>query len=1093
LIDSPAGWQVVDWVSVSGTEMWVVYKHRYKNIYDTVLVQLPFTTGQCCKFKDRAVSKIYCGVVTPYLPPMAPDTPTFCNDLATIQQSWVLAYNRQRLEDSVRRYIVPQIEAVCQSVTDSLWWKIKQPEFAFTLYYYDRAGNRVAVVPPDGVEMLSDDSTGMVPGARASGNVLRPTHRKVVLWRYTASNQVWMRHHPDRGTDLTWYDPADRPIVTQDARQRAENKVSFIKYDSLSRPIEGGVASLYSNFTNFAYENNVPINTSIVWDRFVQVYDTSATGSPNPSGHFRGRVTTHKVWQKWTGTEEPDYVVYYDYDLMGRVKREIHEIPMLKKFKHDKFEMSYLYDAISGKVKEMIYNKGKKDEFRHRFAYDAMGNLKYVWTSRDGKKWTLESALKYYPDGKLMRREIRPKDLMLQGLDYAYTLDGWLKAINSEVLENDPSQDGISGTYEYFARDVFSLLLRYYPNDYKPIKPTATPLEATITSGTSHLYKPYYTGWISSWSLHLDTLHTAYSFRYDRLGRLTKATTLAGFNGSEWSASLVKNYSTKYSYDLVGNILSLTRYGSDTNAIDVLTYEYYNRSRNNRLKRIVDGAGRMIGIDLETQPIDNYGYDPVGNMVRDSSRNMRVFYTYSNKPKRIKIGNRTIKMYYNPSGYRFFKGKGPNRGQIFVYNSQGQLMAKYTINGRKLKLDFVPIYEGTKRLGILEPEGVEWYAKRKCYIVLPGGQRVEVPCGGEFEVGDAPMLRVMPRGEGRVLKPSRKYELTDHLNNVRVVIRDQRVPVSTNGSTVAYYKPLIESIHDYYPFGWEKQLTTVNPYPFNYQGQLFDRDLGWQYYRYRNYDPMIARFHQVEPLIDKYPWLSYVFAENWVTNSVELEGLEKVKQINIVRENGKTKAILVLEPITIVWSSKEGNAKNSSSGTEQGNGHEEESGSTSKGGFFRRIWNKIKRFLWDLDRKVQGNHKEKVSGGMVLTSKKGGNMNNTVGENPDSQWLNMDTFNIVSLWLIRSPTDNLLVNTLKLSRYIIKDAADLGLKLPYEDEDTSVHIPKHLIFYCTSCGSRHMCIEDTAINYVGKAPAEDTIEGHTQKDIYDHFKKKLVK
>jgi len=84
----------------------------------------------------------------------------------------------------------------------------------------------------------------------------------------------------------------------------------------------------------------------------------------------------------------------------------------------------------------------------------------------------------------------------------------------------------------------------------------------------------------------------------------------------------------------------------------------------------------------------------------------------------------------------------------------------------------------------------------------------------------------------------------------------------------------IGSIHDYYPFGWEKQLTTVNAYPFNYQGQLFDRELGWQYYRYRNYDPMIARFYQVEPLVDKYPWLGYVFSENKVVYGVEIEGLE---------------------------------------------------------------------------------------------------------------------------------------------------------------------------------------------------------------------------
>ncbi|NPA34381.1 MAG: hypothetical protein GXO48_05570, partial [Chlorobi bacterium] len=289
-----------------------------------------------------------------------------------------------------------------------------------------------------------------------------------------------------------------------------------------------------------------------------------------------------------------------------------------------------------------------------------------------------------------------------------------------------------------------------YPHNNEFIKFVVASPVGAIVFRNFHIYKLYGTGWISSWSLNLDTLHTAYSFRYDRLGRLTRATTLTGLNGTEWNASLTKNYSTKYSYDLVGNILSLTRYGSDTNAIDVLMYEYYNLSRNNRLKRIIDGAGQVIGIDLETQPLNNYRYDPVGNMIEDKSRNMQVFYTYSNKPKQIQIGSNTIKMLYNPSGYRFFKGSGTNKGDVFIYNSQGQLLAKYTINGNKLKLDFMPIYEGTKRLGLHEPEGVRW---EYCPPGLACGAVFD-PCLGQLGV---PMG---PCGKGIVLRAKRKYELT---------------------------------------------------------------------------------------------------------------------------------------------------------------------------------------------------------------------------------------------------------------------------------------------------------------------------------------------
>ena len=58
---------------------------------------------------------------------------------------------------------------------------------------------------------------------------------------------------------------------------------------------------------------------------------------------------------------------------------------------------------------------------------------------------------------------------------------------------------------------------------------------------------------------------------------------------------------------------------------------------------------------------------------------------------------------------------------------------------------------------------------------------------------------------------------------------------------------------------------------------LLDRELGWQYYRYRNYDPVVGRFWQVEPLVDSFGWWSgYGFALNRGIYAVELEGLEPI-------------------------------------------------------------------------------------------------------------------------------------------------------------------------------------------------------------------------
>ena len=64
-----------------------------------------------------------------------------------------------------------------------------------------------------------------------------------------------------------------------------------------------------------------------------------------------------------------------------------------------------------------------------------------------------------------------------------------------------------------------------------------------------------------------------------------------------------------------------------------------------------------------------------------------------------------------------------------------------------------------------------------------------------------------------------------------------------------------------------------------FQGQRFDDDLGlnWVQFKWRNHDPQIGRFIEIDPLSEKYVYNStYAFSENKVTGDIELEGLESV-------------------------------------------------------------------------------------------------------------------------------------------------------------------------------------------------------------------------
>jgi len=98
--------------------------------------------------------------------------------------------------------------------------------------------------------------------------------------------------------------------------------------------------------------------------------------------------------------------------------------------------------------------------------------------------------------------------------------------------------------------------------------------------------------------------------------------------------------------------------------------------------------------------------------------------------------------------------------------------------------------------------------------------------------------------------------------------------------------PLTEQ-KDYYAFGSEIPGLSTKAFKPNYfanqdkyTGQLLDDDfnLGMYKFKYRNYDPQIARFAELDPLADKYPYNStFAYAENRPISGIDLEGLEYLR------------------------------------------------------------------------------------------------------------------------------------------------------------------------------------------------------------------------
>ena len=88
---------------------------------------------------------------------------------------------------------------------------------------------------------------------------------------------------------------------------------------------------------------------------------------------------------------------------------------------------------------------------------------------------------------------------------------------------------------------------------------------------------------------------------------------------------------------------------------------------------------------------------------------------------------------------------------------------------------------------------------------------------------------------------------------------------------------------EYYPFGltfnsYSRVNSVTNDWKFQGQEHIDDLGLNWDSFKWRNHQPDIGRFFNVDPLAEDYYYNSpYAFSENKVTTHIELEGLEAIR------------------------------------------------------------------------------------------------------------------------------------------------------------------------------------------------------------------------
>ncbi len=888
------------------------------------------------------------------------------------------------------------LKEALENAKETFTMKYFEKEYQYTLYYYDQSGNLTQTVPPEGVDRftkqeLDDDGIHLQINAHrntdnASENLaLLPQHRLVTEYKYNSLNQLVWQHTPDGGETRFAYDKLGRIIASQNAKQKENNTFSYTTYDKLGRITEAGELVPKTNVAidetsgklilvaNGEWvlnreEDNFPKNISDMQREVTKTtYSTPAFGvvdlfntvnnDADLKSNSRNRVTGVYYFDDLESgvlLRQYDNAIFYAYDIHGNVKEVVqHNKQMVTDPTNSNSgtkNVEYAYDLISGNVHEVTYQRGKPDQFIHQYEYDADNRIVNVKTSSDGMLWEQDASYQYFAHGPLARTELG--DNKVQGMDYAYTLQGWLKGVNSENLSPDADM-GKDGTADsVVAKDAMGYSLGYYQNDYVSLGINENVTATSFGHGTNtamqsgkNLYngniKQMVTSLLDNDESLLDTQMNHY--QYDQLNRIRS------MQGNKVvNAALSPTYDSEYSYDNNGNLESLKRSAVNAEgnvmAMDDFTYNYNEitdangklQKTNNQLRSVYDDANLDGNFDTDIdsgQALDNYEYDAIGQLTKDTAENIaNIEWRVDGKVRKvIKTDGTTIAFAYDGLGNRISKTVMPeNKTTLYVRDAQGNVMAVYdsysndvtgsetnpvelelnggSINGTHSAVDGIFVGTETEPVVVETNENIVFTAGNGITLrsnthIKAGADisaKIEAVAGTEDNEEGVFLTEHHIYGSSRLgleekriavtdadAEPTetyankigdKRYELSNHLGNVLSVISDRKLVDAENSST---FSPDVLTYSDYYPFGMllPNRHGNSSDYRYGFQGQEMDNEIKGEgnsvNFKYRMHDPRVGRFFARDPLASKYPWNSpYAFSENRLLDGIELEGKE---------------------------------------------------------------------------------------------------------------------------------------------------------------------------------------------------------------------------
>ncbi|MCM1296638.1 MAG: DUF6443 domain-containing protein [Muribaculaceae bacterium] len=348
--------------------------------------------------------------------------------------------------------------------------------------------------------------------------------------------------------------------------------------------------------------------------------------------------------------------------------------------------------------------------------------------------------------------------------------------------------------------------------------------------------KPLYNGSVSSmvWLMN-DHRQRGYRYTYNGYGWLT----LAEYGEGSTLSSNKDRYTERFlNFMPNGGIRRLQRHGlkADGNygKVDNLHISYYG----NRIASVLEDAADVTQTGSMDYPGKrremDFGYNEWGALTKDESRG---------------ITNIAYDNFGNPTRINFSNGSYTKN----VYSADGvKLKTEHYTNLSR------PVNPAAAAMGDGEPSAESYE--------IAGLNKIEYHGPVIYRNGSIDMVQ-FPGGYATIsgITVTFHYYTQDYLGNNRAVV---------NGTTGA-----IEQTTAYYPYGAViadlGKDNTGQPYRFGGKELISANGLNEYDFGARRHYPAIPQFTSIDPLCEKYPWLSpYLYCANNPVNYIDYNGLD---------------------------------------------------------------------------------------------------------------------------------------------------------------------------------------------------------------------------